>query len=159
MAAKSRKARKATTSKTSRTKQAEPAKVATVLVRDVMHKGVVSIDSSTTVGEAAKLMSAKSLHTIVVIDFDCALAGVLSQIDIVAAKLLAKDERAFLNMAVGELMTNRVFTVPPDMPLREAASIITKHRIHRVVVAENDDLCNPIGMLSLTDIMNHLEEV
>jgi CBS domain-containing protein len=130
-----------------------------ILVRDVMHKGVESIDSSTTVGTAAKLMNEKSLHTIVVIDFDCALGGVLSQIDIVAAKLMAKDERAFLNMPVGEVMTNRVLTVPPDMALREAAAIITKHRIHRVVVAENEDLCNPIGMLSLTDILQHLNEV
>jgi CBS domain-containing protein len=130
-----------------------------VLVRDVMHKGVESIDSTVTVGEAAKLMNAKSLHSLVVIDFDCALGGVLSQIDIVAAKLLASDERKFTHMAVGEVMTNRVLTVPPDMSLREAAAIITKHRIHRVVVAENDDLCNPIGMLSLTDILAHLDEV
>ena len=56
-------------------------------------------------------------------------------------------------------MTNRVLTVPPDMTLREAAAIITKHRIHRVVVADNDDLCNPIGMLSLSDIMRYLEEL
>ncbi len=130
-----------------------------VLVRDVMHKGVESIDSTVTVGEAAKLMNEKSLHSLVVIDFDCALGGVLSQIDIVAAKLLASDERKFTHTAVGEVMTNRVLTVPPDMSLREAAAIITKHRIHRVVVAENDDLCNPIGMLSLTDILAHLDEV
>jgi CBS domain-containing protein len=149
----------ATKSKTTKTTKTKTAASKIVLVRDVMHKGVESIDSSTTIGEAAKLMSSKALHTVVVIDFDCALGGVLSQIDIVAAKLMATDERTFLNMAVGELMTNRVLTVPPDMPLREAASIITKHRIHRVVVANNDDLCNPVGMLSLTDIMGHLDEV
>lgn len=149
--------KKKTTAKPS--KSTPKSKAAAILVRDVMHKGVESIDSSTTIGDAAKLMNAKSLHTVVVIDFDCALGGVLSQIDIVAAKLMAPDERKFLNMAVGELMTNRVLTVPPDMPLREAAVIITKHRIHRVVVANNDDLCNPVGMLSLTDIMAHLEEV
>jgi CBS domain-containing protein len=130
-----------------------------VLVRDVMHKGVESIDSTVTIGEAAKLMNLKSLHSVVVIDFDCALSGVLSQIDIVAAKLLTNDDRKFTNLAVGEVMTNRVLTVPPNMTLREAAAIITKHRIHRVVVAENEDLCNPIGMLSLTDILAHLDEV
>jgi CBS domain-containing protein len=140
-------------------KSTKSATTKVVLVEDVMHKGVESIDSSTTIGEAAKLMNAKALHTVVVIDFDCALGGVLSQIDIVAAKLMASDERKFLNTAVGELMTNRVLTVPPQMPLREAAAIITKHRIHRVVVANNDDLCNPVGMLSLTDLLAHLDEV
>lgn len=130
-----------------------------MLVKDAMHKGVVSIDSSTTVGEATKIMNDKELRTLVVIDFDCALGGVLSQIDVVAAKLLHEDRKKFENIAVGEIMTNRVLTVPPDMTLREAAAIITKHRIHRVVVAENDDLCNPIGMLSLSDIMRYLDEL
>ena len=130
-----------------------------MLVKDAMHKGVVSIDSTTTISEATKLMNEKGLRTLVVIDFDCALGGVLSQIDIVAAKLLHEDRKKFENIAVGELMTNRVLTVPPDMTLREAAAIITKHRIHRVVVADNDDLCNPIGMLSLSDIMRYLEEL
>jgi CBS domain-containing protein len=128
-----------------------------MLVRDAMHKGVVSIDSTTTIAEATRLMNTEGLRTLVVIDFDCALAGILSQIDIVAAKLLHEDRKKFENIAVGELMTNRVLTVPPDMTLREAAAIITKHRIHRVVVAEPEDLCNPIGMLSLSDIMRYLE--
>ena len=128
-----------------------------MLVRDAMHQGVESIDSTTTVGEATALMNAKGLRMLVVLDFDCALGGILSQIDIVAAKLLHEDRKKFENIAVGDLMTNRVLTVPPDMTLREAAAIITKHRIHRVVVAEPDDLCNPIGMLSLSDIMRYLE--
>jgi len=128
-----------------------------MLVRDAMHQGLVSIDSNTTVAEATRLMNAEGLRTLVVIDFDCALTGILSQIDIVAAKLMHEDRQKFENIAVGELMTNRVLTVPPDMTLREAAAIITKHRIHRVVVAEPDDLCNPIGMLSLSDIMRYLE--
>jgi CBS domain-containing protein len=130
-----------------------------MLVKDAMHKGVVSIDSSTTIGQATEIMNEKELRTLVVIDFDCALGGVLSQIDVVAAKLLHDDRKKFEDMAVGEIMTNRVLTVPPDMTLREAAAIITKHRIHRVVVADNDDLCNPLGMLSLSDIMRYLDEL
>lgn len=128
-----------------------------MLVSDAMHQGVVSIDSSTTVGEATRIMNEKGLRTVVVLDFDCGLGGILSQIDIVAAKLLHEDRKKFENIAVGDLMTNRVLTVPPDMTLREAAAIITKHRIHRVVVADPEDLCNPIGMLSLSDIMRYLE--
>jgi len=50
-----------------------------------------------------------------------------------------------------------VLTVTPDMSLKEAAKIIVDHRIHRVVVAEADDMCNPIGILSLGDIMRYLE--
>jgi CBS domain-containing protein len=49
-----------------------------------------------------------------------------------------------------------VLTVTPDMDLRDAAKIMVDHRIHRVVVAEVEDLCNPIGMLSVGDIMRYM---
>ncbi len=124
-------------------------------VRDAMHKGVVSCDSSISVREAARLMNEKRLRSLVVVDFDCALAGIISETDIVAARLV--HDKPWDQLTVGEIMTNRVLTVTPDMSLKEAARIIVDHRIHRVVVAEPDDICNPIGILSLGDIMRYLE--
>jgi CBS domain-containing protein len=122
-----------------------------------MHKGVVSCDSSTTVHDAARLMSEKGMRSLVVVDFDCALGGIISQSDIVAARLLNTSGRSWDHLTVGEVMTNRVFTVHPDMSLTEAAQVMVDHRIHRVVVAEVDDLCNPVGMLSMGDIMRYVE--
>lgn len=128
-------------------------------VRDAMHKGVVSCDSSTTVLEAAHIMNERRLRSLVVVDFDCALGGIISETDIVAAKLLNEGARSWDKLTVGEIMTNRVLTVPPEMTLTEAARVIVDHRIHRVVVAEADDLCNPVGILSLGDIMRYIEGV
>jgi len=126
-------------------------------VRDAMHKGVVSCDSSISVREAARIMNEKRLRSLVVVDFDCALAGIISETDIVAARLVHEGVKPWDQLTVGEIMTNRVLTVTPDMSLKEAAKIIVDHRIHRVVVAEPDDMCNPIGILSLGDIMRYLE--
>ena len=126
-------------------------------VRDAMHKGVVSCDSSITAREAARIMNEKRLRSLVVVDFDCGLAGIISETDIVAARLVHEGAKPWDQLTVGEIMTNRVLTVTPDMSLKEAAKIIVDHRIHRVVVAEADDMCNPIGILSLGDIMRYLE--
>jgi CBS domain-containing protein len=122
-----------------------------------MHEGVVSCDSSTTVREAAHMMNENRLRSLVVVDFDCALGGIISETDIVAAKMLNEGGKSWEHLTVGEIMTNRVLTVPPDMSLTEAARVIVDHRIHRVVVTDPDDICNPIGILSLGDIMRYVE--
>ncbi|MCS7088972.1 MAG: CBS domain-containing protein [Thermoflexales bacterium] len=128
-------------------------------VRDAMHVGVVSCDPSTSVRDAVRLMNEKRLRSLVVLDFDCGLAGIISEMDIVAARLVHEGGKPWDQMTVGEIMTNRVLTVTPDMSLQEAARILVNHRIHRVVVADPDDLCKPIGILSLGDIMRYLERV
>jgi CBS domain-containing protein len=129
-----------------------------MLVKDAMHKGVVSVDSSTTVKEAIHKMNELQLRSLVVIDFDCALPGIVTQTDIVAAKLLAPEGKKIDEVAVGEIMTSRALTVEPNMSIREATAIIVKHRLHRVVVADPEDICNPVGILSLTDVMRYLED-
>jgi CBS domain-containing protein len=128
-------------------------------VRDAMHRGVVTCDSSTIVRDAVRLMNEKRLRSLVVVDFDCALAGIITEMDIVAARLVHEGGKPWDQLTVGEIMTNRVLTVTPDTSLKEAAKILVSHRIHRLVVAESDDMCTPIGILSLGDIMRYLERV
>jgi CBS domain-containing protein len=128
-------------------------------VRDAMHHGVVTCDSSISVRDAVRLMNEKRLRSLVVVDFDCALAGIITEMDIVAARLVHEGGKPWDQLTVGEIMTNRVLTVTPDTSLKEAAKILVSHRIHRLVVAESDDMCTPIGILSLGDIMRYLERV
>jgi CBS domain-containing protein len=128
-------------------------------VRDAMHQGVITCDSSTSVRDAVRLMNEKRLRSLVVVDFDCALAGIITEMDIVAARLVHEGSKPWDQLTVGEIMTSRVLTVTPDTSLKEAAKILVSHRIHRLVVAEPDDMCTPIGILSLGDIMRYLERI
>lgn len=132
--------------------------VKSMTVRDAMHVGLETCDSSTTLRDAVHRMTQTRLRSLVIVDFDCALGGIISESDIVTAQLLGKNSKAWEQVTVGEIMVgrDRVLTVTPDMDLREAAKIMVDHRIHRVVVAEISDLCNPIGMLSMGDIMRYM---
>lgn len=127
-------------------------------VRDAMHVGLETCDSSTTLRDAVHRMTQSRLRSLVIVDFDCALGGIISESDIVTAQLLGKNSKTWDQVTVGEIMIDRdrVMTVTPDMDLSEAAKIMVDHRIHRVVVAEVTDLCNPIGMLSMGDIMRYM---
>ncbi len=55
-----------------------------------------------------------------------------------------------LNMTVGEVMTDNVVTVKPDMSIEDCVAVMERNQIRRVaVVDENGDLC---GMVAQADI-------
>lgn len=55
--------------------------------------------------------------------------------------LLALDharERLYENLRVGEIMTKEVFSVLPETPLAEVASVMARHQVSGLPVVEND---------------------
>lgn len=129
---------------------------ATILVQDVMHEGVVSCDSSLGLPDAAKLMLESQMRSLIVVDADCGLAGIVSQSDMVNARLLHTDAKQWDHFCIRDIMTSMVLTVTPEMPIKEAARVMIEHRIHRVVVADINDPCHPLGVLSMGDIMRYM---
>ena len=127
-----------------------------ISVRNVMHEGVVSCASCISLAEAAKLMLDSKMRSLIVVDGDCGLAGIISQSDMVDARLQYGNTSAWTGMKVGEIMSSDVVTVTPDMNIKDAARVLIEHRIHRVVVTEHEDSCNPIGVLSMGDILRHM---
>lgn len=125
-------------------------------VRDIMHEGVVSCNSSINLAEAAKLMLDSKMRSLIVVDGDCGLAGIISQSDMVDARLQYGAGDQWNYMTVAEIMSSDVVTVTPEVSIKEAARILIESRIHRVVVTEHEDSCTPIGVLSMGDIMRHM---
>ena len=125
-------------------------------VNDVMHEGVVSCDSSLSLTDAAKLMLESKMRSLVVVDADCGLAGIVSQSDMVNARLLHTESNHWNHLAIRDIMSSMVLTVTPDILIKEAARVMIEHRIHRVVVADPKDPCHPVGVLSMGDIMRHM---
>jgi CBS domain-containing protein len=56
---------------------------------------------------------------------------------------------------VSEIMTRRVISVSPEATIREVARELLSHRIHRIVVMEDDHLA---GLVTTTDLVRHLAE-
>ena len=52
-------------------------------------------------------------------------------------------------MLVGALMNSNVVTVSPEADVREAASLMSEHRVRRLPVTRSQQL---VGILSLADI-------
>jgi CBS domain-containing protein len=74
------------------------------------------------------------------------LAGIITERDLLRAVALGADPE---NSTVDEAMTTEVFTVPPDMPLHEAAREMAARWIRHLPVEENGRL---VGIVSMRDV-------
>ncbi len=126
------------------------------LVRDVMHKGVVTCAEDVALPDAARMMTLQGVRALVVTDDKCGLCGILSQSDLVNAKLECPDQAAWRRLTVSEVMTRTVLTVKPSDTLPLAAKAMVQNHIHRIVVVDDADLCTPVGVLSMGDLVRDM---
>ncbi|HMA51358.1 MAG TPA: CBS domain-containing protein [Magnetospirillaceae bacterium] len=106
------------------------------------------------VGEAAKLLDQRRIGALVVVDDQRALAGILSERDIVRG--LSRHGLAVLDMQVGQLMTADVLTCTPDDSIDSLMSTMTSNRIRHLPVLEGGRLA---GIITIGDVVKaRLEE-
>lgn len=135
-------------------------------IKDVMTREVVTVDPSTPLKEAARMLGAKGISGLVVVDGD-AVVGVLSEADILvkeggervthtgilgwlfetgASELEAK----LAAHTVGEAMTSPALTIGPDRPVHEAAARMIEDGVNRLPVVEDGKL---LGIVSRADLV------
>jgi crotonyl-CoA carboxylase/reductase len=122
------------------------------LVRDLMHRGIISCKQDDTVGAVAKIMVNKEIHAVVVMDERGKAVGVVSQTDMVLARQGRTSEQARAMLA-REIMTPGCATCDAAMLLSDAVSLMTGRRMHRLVVTENEQ---PVGVISMTDVVRKI---
>jgi len=140
-------------------------------VSDLMTRDVVVIRSNLDVHELEQVFLAKGIHGAPVVDANARLVGVVSQTDLLTWHYESgRDGGGFydppdlrgeplrgLHMAdirtapVAEVMTPLVHAVRPDDTLAEAANRMIRHRIHRLVVV--DEQLHVLGILSAMDLL------
>lgn len=126
------------------------------LVRDVMHHGVITCDRSTPLAEVARSMLANRIHAVVVVDSQGYAVGVVSQTDLVLARQGRTPEQA-AKLTAGDIMTPGVIGCAPDCKLSDAIALMTRNRVHRlVVVEERQGKPRPVGVLSMTDVIRQM---
>ena len=128
----------------------------TTLVRDVMHEGVIVCDMATPLLDVARTMLENQIHAVVVVADDQRAAGVVSQTDVVLAQQGRSVEQA-AKLTASDVMTPSLVSCTPDRKLSDAVTLMTRNRIHRlVVVEERAGKLAPVGILSMTDVVRRL---
>ena len=144
-----------------------------MLARDIMHQAVISIPQTATVHDAVRLMVARRISGLVVVDQHGKLVGMLTESDLLRraeigtephhSKLVAclrgpgREAEDYLRthaQLVSDLMHSPVTAVSPDATLDEIVGAMEKHKVRRVPVVEKGV---PVGIISRADLLRALE--
>ena len=128
-------------------------------VREWMHLGVITCTPETPAENIAEAMKRHDVSALVVVDAEGYAVGVISRTDLVNATFVQPYLRHWRGLSARHLMSSPVVSVRAESPLAEAVRLIQERRIHRVVVTVPEGARErPIGILSVTDLVGHLNE-
>lgn len=122
-------------------------------VGEAMTRGLVTVRASATLLEAAQLMDAHRIHGLPVVDAGGAVLGVLSQTDLLRARVIEHLWTDLKGLAVRHVMTAPAITIGLNATLDAAAEVMEQRRVHRLIVVAADGV-TPVGMLSVTDLVH-----
>ena len=117
------------------------------IIRNFMHRGVVTCGIDANAAEVAKIMLDNDVSTLVVIDERLNACGVISKTDLIRS--YGKDLSA---ITAEDIMTTDIFTISPDTLIHEAVQLMLEHRIHQVViVTQGGAHRRPVGIFTSGD--------
>jgi CBS domain-containing protein len=114
---------------------------------DAKPRGAVTIAPNASVYEALELMAEKDIGAVIVVRDD-RVVGILSERDY--ARKVILHNKASRDIAVDEIMTDRVLYVGPSHTVDECMALMTGKRIRHLPVIDGDRL---IGVLSIGDLV------
>jgi len=126
-------------------------------VGELMTDGAVMASTDLSLADAAELMDFYRVSGLPVVDGDGYLVGVISQTDLLHARTTRALWQAWPGLTVRHLMTGPAVTVTSEVSLDEAARLMERRRIHRLVVVADDDE-TPIGVLSVSDLVRAMAD-
>jgi CBS domain-containing protein len=130
----------------------EPGTVGELMTGDPI---VASIDMP--LADAAELMDFNHVSGLPVVDWSGLLVGVISQTDLLHARTTEALWHAWPGLTVRHLMTRPAVTVRSSATVAEAAEMMERLRIHRLVVVDASG-DTAIGVLSVSDLVRSMAE-
>ncbi|KAA3644612.1 MAG: CBS domain-containing protein [Chloroflexi bacterium] len=122
----------------------------TTTVKDILsEKGrdVWSTSPNTTVFDALRTMSEKTVGALVVLD-DLEVVGVFSERDY--ARKVILEGKSSKDLPLSEIMTRRVIFVNPENTTEDCMGLMTRKHIRHLPVVEGKEL---IGIISIGDVV------
>lgn len=124
-------------------------------VGDVMTRGTIAVRDDVPLAEAAQLLDKHHISGVPVVDRDGELVGVLSQTDLLRARVIDHLWSVLPGLAVRHLMTAPAVVATEETTIDEAAELMEQMQIHRLVVV-GPDRRTPVGILSVSDLIHEM---
>jgi len=118
----------------------------TSFVNEIMQKNVIAIDSTSSVKDAATLMTDTKVGCLVVTKNN-APVGIITERDLVR-RVISTDKPS--SVLVSDVMSSPLIIAKPDYSLYELAQMMKTKGLHRIPVEKDNQL---VGIVSSTDIV------
>lgn len=124
-------------------------------VRDVMTRGVVTVNFTAGVEDVLEEMVENDVSAIVVVNSQGETMGVISSVDILK-NFTGKSKEEILSLTAEDIMTPHTIDISPESNLEEASKVMLERNIHRLVITQKKPVGSlpvPVGILSATDFV------
>ncbi len=121
-------------------------------VRDLMSSSPRTVEPSTTVVEAAKVMANEDVGPVPVVQ-EGRVVGLVTDRDLVV-RVLAEG-RDPSSTTIGEIASSDLVTVRPDSDLNEALHLMAQNQVRRLPVVEGEQL---VGIVAQADVARAADE-
>lgn len=126
-------------------------------VSDLMTRDPIVVRADAPLTDAARLLDRYHISGLPVVDPHGALVGVVSHTDLLRARATEHLWANWPGLAVRHLMTSPALAVSPDTSIAEAARLMERDHVHRLVVVGGDGR-TPIGMIATADLVRSMAE-
>ncbi len=119
-----------------------------------MIQRVITVPSTTSVREIAKIMARENVSGVAVSNLEYGILGIVSECDM----LRHFGKRNWELLTAEEIMTPDIEVIMPETTLEQAANIMIKRNIHRLLVMGKDliEPPMPVGIISAGDIIREI---
>lgn len=128
---------------------------APLTIGEVMTPDPIMLHQNDSLDSAARVLDENEIGGVPVIGDNGALVGVLSEADLVRARATEHLWSRWADLSVHHLMHTPVMTADAAMPIEEAARLMERAHVHRLVVVA-DDQETPIGIISMGDLVHEM---
>lgn len=109
---------------------------------------VYTVKTGAPIADAVRLLNEKRIGAVVVIADGGAVAGILSERDVV--RHLGDDPAGLMKRPVSDIMTTKVITCARMTAVSELMEQMTRFRIRHIPIVEDGDL---VGIVSIGDVV------
>ena len=121
----------------------------TITIADIMTKSVISVDSSMTINETAKMMEDAKVGAVIIMENNTPV-GIVTDRDF-AVKVASHAYE--ISSSIKRIMSSPLLSINSDESVRNAADLMYERRVRKLPVLNDDKV---VGIITATDIVNLL---
>ena len=126
-------------------------------VGQIVTEELETIGLSSSIQEASTKMRDKNISSLVVIDDYNKPIGIVTERDFVR-KVYINDSSHKGGLLMKDIMSSPLITINTITSVEEAADLMIQNKIRHLLVVENDDTNNPLGIITATDFVAYLKQ-